>query len=282
MRRTHSLTLLTLIAVVAAATPAIARPLHWSDDQACATVFVVGVRGSGESRSADDEQRGFGTRAVVVLDALEEQLSLIGVDVGAVSVEYPAIGIGDLARNLLDLDPPGYEQSVDLGVEGLLTTIGLIRSRCPDSLTVIVGYSQGAEVVRRVLADPTLGEGDDIAAAIIIADPQFEQSHSESGMQLRGSFASRRFGIRNSMFTTTPAQWVAPRTFSVCNQSDIVCQFYLQRRLPAGAFNWSDGRAIHEGYDRLQLDPIVLTDVLPLVRERLDPYGWWRFGLLPG
>ena len=215
MRRIHRqsrwLISLTLIALGATTLPATARPPHWSDDQACAEVFVVGVRGSGESRNADDEQRGFGTRAVVVLDAIEEQLSLSGVDVGAISVEYPAIGVGDLARNLLDMDPSGYEQSVDLGVDGLLTTIGLLRSLCPSSLSVLVGYSQGGEVVRRVLADPTLGEGDDIAAAIIIADPQFEPSHSESGMQLRGSFTSRRYGIRNSMFTVTPAQWIAPR-----------------------------------------------------------------------
>ena len=101
-------------------------------------------------------------------------------------------------------------------------------------------------------------------------------------MQLRGSFTSRRYGIRNSMFTITPAPWIAPRTFSVCDQSDIVCQFYLQRRLPAGAFDWSTGRDVHEGYGRAQLDPVVLTEVLPLLRERLEPHLWWRFGALPG
>lgn len=258
------------------------HPPHWQRAHPCPDVFVVGARGSGESRAEGgaDAHRGFGPRAVAVLGALSDDLTARGIRVAPVSVDYPAIAVDEAARNLFDMQAEGFGASVYSGVDALVGLMAGIREACPQAIHVLVGYSQGAEVMRRALSPGGIDDGDDIAAVVLIADPQFDAAFAGSGVNLRGDHSTSRHGVRRSSSALAPAPGVAPRTFSLCNGGDIVCQFSY-RRLPVGIFDWRNGRAVHEAYGPDELDPIVRADVWPLLIERIEVERLGRFVLLP-
>jgi hypothetical protein len=257
-------------------------PRHWTAATACPDVFVVGARGSGEERGPGgaDAHRGFGSRAVAVLETLSEVLGARGLRVAPLSVDYPAIGVDEVARGLLDMRASGFGSSVDAGVAALQALVRSARQTCPDATHVLVGYSQGAEVVRRAVATGAIDEGSDIAAVILIADPAFDAAMAGVGVNLRGTYQSARHGVRRSIVGVTPAPWIAPRVFSVCNGGDIVCQFSMGR-LPVSLLAWRGGRVVHESYGRSDLDPVVRADVWPLILERVRVDAMRRFVLVP-
>lgn len=275
-------TILVLLVVVSPATAGAGLPDHWGPNRACPDVFVVGVRGSGETRDLDgaDPHRGFGPRAVIVFDGVLRALGTVGVRVASVSVDYPALGVGEAALAFFDVRSPGFGTSIADGASDLVDLMAAIRTACPRAVHVIVGYSQGAEVIRRALATGGLPEGDDLAAIVLISDLRFDAADADHGVNLRGTYDPQRRGVRHSMSPLPPAPWIAARTFSVCNRLDVGCQF-SQRGLPVGLFTWRTGRDVHLGYGPADLDPVVRADVLPLVRERLDVASWRRFVLLP-
>jgi hypothetical protein len=263
--------------LVASSAPVMAAPSHWDPSRSCPTVFAVGVRGSGETRAAGglDAHHGFGARSAGILGALGDVLAPHGIRWAPVSVDYPAIGVDAAARGLLDLRSDGYGASVAAGVAALTDLIASLRDACPGSLLVLVGYSQGAEVIRRALAGEGILEGPDFVGAVLIADPRF---NATDGIGLRGSFQENRRGIRASTFSTPLPELAAGRTFSLCNAGDIVCQFG-HGRLPVALLGWQSGRDVHEAYGRGDLEPIVRYDLWPLIRNAIDPEN--RFLLVP-
>lgn len=262
-------TVIIAAVVAASAPPAAATPGHWEDRDPCPRIFVIGVRGSGEVRSTNGSDRGFGARASAVLPAISDLLDPHGVAWAPVSVDYPAIGVDDVARRLLDPGSPGYGASVTAGAVALAETVAEARTACPGSLFVLVGYSQGAEVIRRALSNGAIPEGDDLVSALLIADPRFEAS-DPAGITLRGSFQGNRNGVRSSGFTPPLPDWAAQRTYSLCNAGDIVCQFG-RGRVPLVLLGWREARGVHEGYARGDIEPIIRYDLWPLLRTRLDP-----------
>jgi hypothetical protein len=281
-RRLAVAAVLVLLVVVSPARAGADLPAHWSPKRACPDVFVVGVRGSGETRGLDgaDPDRGFGPRAVVVFDRLLRTLGTAGVRTAPVSVDYPALGVGEAALGFFDTRSAGFGASIEAGSSDLAGLMATTRSACPRAVHVIVGYSQGAEVIRRALATGGIPEGDDLAAIVLISDLRFDAADAGNGVNLRGTYDPQRRGVRHSMSPLPPAPWIAARTFSVCNRLDIGCQF-SQGGLPVGLFTWRTGRDVHLGYGPTDLDPVVRAEVLPLVRERLDVASWRRFVLLP-
>jgi hypothetical protein len=283
---TRSLRRLTAVIAVAStmlaatAVPGSAAPSHWAASQGCPAVFVVGARGSGETRAPGglDAAHGFGTRASGVLGAIGDLFALHGIRWAPVSVDYPAIGVDDAARGLLDARSATYGASVSAGVAALTDLVASTREACPDSILVLVGYSQGAEVIRRALVGGDIAEGGNVAASILIADPRFDAGDASLGVSLRGSFQENRRGIRATRYSPPIPEWAAPRTFSLCNDGDIVCQFG-QGRLPVALLGWRSARDVHEAYGRGDLEPIVRYDLWPLLRPLLDPED--RLPLVP-
>jgi hypothetical protein len=257
--------------ILASAAPALATPPHWEAGDPCPRVFVVGVRGSGEERSTTGPDRGFGSRAAAVFPALADLLDPHGIAWAPVSVNYPAIGVDDVARGLFDLGASGYRSSLTAGAIAFGELIATARAACPGSWHILVGYSQGAEAIRRALSAGAIAEDDDIVGALLIADPRFRDGDAE-GIALRGSFEANRNGVRSSMFMPPLPEWVAPRTFSLCNAGDVVCQFG-RGRVPLVLLDWRNARGVHEAYGRGDVEPIVRYDLWPLLLPRLDPEG---------
>jgi hypothetical protein len=280
LRRLAAVTAVASTLLMGSAVPVLAAPSTWATSQGCPAVFVVGARGSGESRAPEglDADHGFGTRASGILGAVADLFALHGIRWAPVSLDYPAVGVDDVARGLLDPRSATYGSSVSAGVAALTDLVAATREACPGSLLVLIGYSQGAEVIRRALAGGGITEGPDIAASILIADPRFDAGDAARGVALRGSFQENRRGIRASQFSTPIPDWAAARTFSLCNGGDIVCQFG-QGRLPAALLGWRSARDVHEAYGRGDLEPIVRYDLWPLLLARLDPED--RLPLVP-
>lgn len=87
----------------------------------------------------------------------------------AVYVDYPA-------------NMSSYEDAVNTGVDNAKTVISQIRANCPDTQFAIVGYSEGADVARRVAqevgtAEPTANgdyevvDPNKVVGVVILADP---------------------------------------------------------------------------------------------------------------
>ena len=123
----------------------------------------------------------------------------------------------------------------------------LIRDQCQTTpgrrtLVVLVGYSQGAEVVHRAINERAVGVSGYLAGVALIADPWFDPT--APSVHFMGSFDSGRHGVRRPLRGGPVLAWAADQTVSVCNENDIVCQFYP---LP-WPFWWFEGEMVHGMY----------------------------------
>src|SRR5204863_414194 len=118
----------------AATTARTPSPSPSSSAPACSGLVLLGLRGQGQSTRGHD---GMGREAGQVATALVDRLS--GTPVRVVRVRFPARS-GDAT----------YDADVRAGVRAAGRVIGSTCGR-----VVLVGYSQGAEVVHRlVVAHP--------------------------------------------------------------------------------------------------------------------------------
>lgn len=280
MRRSTAVGVAVALMVLTGAPAVAERPPHWDERVACADVFVIGVRGSGEDRLITDAERGFGTRAVALLDAAADALVARGIRIAAASVDYPAIGVDDAARSVFSFEPDGYGDSVDAGVADLGRLVTAVRVACPGAVLVLAGYSQGAEVIRTALSRGVVVADHDIAAVVLVSDPVFNPADARFGVNLRGTYSSSRTGVRRSTVSLVSPTGIADRTFSLCNAGDIVCQMY-RGPLPLALLDWNGASDIHRAYGIADVLPILQRDVLPLIVERLDPTALGRFVRIP-
>lgn len=173
----------------------------------CPDVQIVGVRGSG--------QFGFGEQVDAVVSSLETKVRGSGRSVTAESLAYPAISISD-SFGLVLLNGQ-YDESVRLGAESLQTLLGAASVACPETHIVLVGYSQGAQVIKIALADPP--PASRIAAVAMLADPTREPS--QRGVVRLGG----RTGLRGGSFDQIllPGR-LRPITVDVCAPEDSICE----------------------------------------------------------
>ncbi|WP_175482928.1 cutinase family protein [Actinokineospora iranica] len=118
-----------LLAPQAEATPSRCLPLH-----------VYAVRGTGETGP-------LGTQISAIVDALRAQRPS---GVSAQGNQYPAV-LFDTGLFVIG-KPWWYVLSVRDGVRRMHDDLAALRTDCPASDVVVIGYSQGADVVRRALA----------------------------------------------------------------------------------------------------------------------------------
>jgi acetylxylan esterase len=124
------LTMLTSVLTLSLAALASAMPVALSPRATCYSgVYVIGARGS-------EEAAGFGSTASVVNGVLAD---IPGS--GSVALDYPA--------SVLD---PVYPDSVTDGINALITLVNNYVSSCPGGKIVLVGFSQGGNVITDALA----------------------------------------------------------------------------------------------------------------------------------
>ena len=121
----------------------------------CPAVYLHGVRGTGE-------QAGLGLPIGAIAGELEE---LLPGQVEARANPYPASGI-DFFQGLVQ-----YKASVAQGRAHLVADLQDMEATCPGTDVAVVGYSQGADVVRRGLVDSGSAAGYKV---ILLGDPNLD------------------------------------------------------------------------------------------------------------
>ncbi|GAA2583914.1 cutinase Cfp21 [Winogradskya consettensis] len=162
---------------------------------ACADVEVIGARGT-------TERPGLG----ILLTPLAQQLTReLPQSIRTTAVDYPA--------NF------NYTASVRQGVTALAGDVQRTAAACKNTRFVLMGYSQGADVVGDALTSqsalPTALQ-DRVAAVLLFGDPTFTRNEpfnvtdgTRSGVFPRGAGRLNTF---------------ADRTQSFCNRNDQFCQ----------------------------------------------------------
>jgi hypothetical protein len=194
---------------------------------------VIGVRGSGDPQSGDvqmdkygDPVHGMGKPGAAFAVDLANRLSH-----GAVTflpIEYPAVGLlGDWRKIINAVGAAtrvgflgAYTGSVNDGKMALRQTISDEERLCPNVKLVLVGYSQGAQVVSDLYTrDLTAQQRMRIIGVVAFGDPYFNPADSAAD---HGSYDPTRHGILGTRtpYPTNPNA----RVFSICHNQDPICQ----------------------------------------------------------
>jgi hypothetical protein len=124
------ITMLASALTLSFAALAAAAPVTMAPRATCYSgVYVIGARGT-------DEAAGFGSTASVVTGVLN---AIPGS--GSVALDYPASAID-----------PVYPDSVTDGINALIGLVNDYESSCPGGKIVLVGFSQGGNVITDALA----------------------------------------------------------------------------------------------------------------------------------
>lgn len=174
----------------------------------CVDVHIVGVRGSGQSA-------GFGGQAGGVVDGIEAALTGRGLSVTSEALDYPAISVSDSFG--LVLLTGGYDASVSQGIDALRATLGSTEPSCPSTEFLLVGYSQGAQVIKSALAG--IQPSFPIAGVVLLADPT--RDASQRGIVRLGDPSAARDGAFGAI---SLPHHLGAVTFDVCAIGDGVCE----------------------------------------------------------
>jgi Cutinase len=186
----------------AAAAPAvtapkvIAAPKLVADAPAsgCADIEAIGIRGT-------TEPQGGGIVAGPLASALQDQSDQT---VKTFNLVYPA-----------SFD---YQRSKAQGVTALRAELAKTNAACPDTRFVVIGYSQGADVIGDTLQSSNVPAADQIGAVAMFGDPAFNSKEKF----VTGSFRAGTNGIFPRK--TGALNEFSSRIVSFCNGDDTFCQ----------------------------------------------------------
>jgi len=160
----------------------------------CAEVETIAVRGTTEGQ-------GGGIVAGPLASALQRQLPRT---VRTHDLVYPASF--------------AYRASKRQGVTALRARLAQTSAACPDTEFVLIGYSQGADVIGDTLASGSVPAADRIGVVALFGDPAFNSREPF----VTGSF---RAGVNGVLPRATGALGeFTDRVISFCNRDDNVCQ----------------------------------------------------------
>ncbi|GAA0205914.1 hypothetical protein GCM10008944_24690 [Cytobacillus oceanisediminis] len=200
----------------------------------CVDVVLVGARGSGEAPQGSDayEDAAFGGTGVPTFGVLHGAYSTVqearpGTSFTVVPVRYAAAGYPPADDSV---DWPTFSASLRGGADAVAALTADVARRCPDSLVVLVGASQGAAAVRAGLVQADGAGRDAVAAVGLLADPSTVPDATETiwstswtarsvpkvgGVVPMSSFARAA--------TSDLPDDVAARTLALCHEGDAVC-----------------------------------------------------------
>lgn len=171
-----------LIAGPAVAPAAADTGLAWPEEPGagvvmtdCADILFVGVRGSGE-------EWPYGPTVERVREVLIDHTGTPldddqpPVTVREVALDFPATSpysLTDIGADILlfaeEIPDNAYLRSVDAGRAELARVLDDSAERCPNEKWVLVGFSQGAQVITETLADR--GEAPQLLGALLFGNP---------------------------------------------------------------------------------------------------------------
>ncbi|MEV0633405.1 cutinase family protein [Streptomyces sp. NPDC050619] len=208
----------------------------------CAKPWVI-LSAYGTSEFTDDG-RPYGSVGVndTYIRALKEALSGAGVNDGDITVRnlyYPASAVDLPDWFPGDFGPDDYWTSMDKGRAKLIEEINFYAS-CPNRPTLILlGYSQGAQVIKNAIADDAIQgnqrNADEIGAIVNVGDAS--RSNGQIGMGQDGQMLTinpdysdgnadvLRGGLMQRLNVPGPfAGFLGDgRYFDVCRTDDAVC-----------------------------------------------------------
>lgn len=192
------------IALPVLATVATATPMELEQRQSCPGVYVFGARETTASP-------GYGTAGGLV-----NMVTAAYPDSQAEAITYPACG-GQAECGGID-----YDSSATQGTAAVVTAVTDLNSRCPDTKIVLIGYSQGGQIMDNALcggAGQTLSGTalSAVKAAIFMGDP-----HNVAGLPYNvGTCTAGGFAARPSGFQCSPADSSIIKSY--CDAADPYC-----------------------------------------------------------
>lgn len=205
---------LIVVAPVGPGAPAPAEAVARESAKRCAGVVFIGARASGQRLTEANRQMGPEVHAA----ARNAMSRLSGVlSVRLEGLPYPAV---PTSRGTT-----AYDTSVRQGSTMLRTRVtGLLRD-CPRTRVVLIGFSQGAHVVRHGMSRVSLptAQARRVAAIGLLADPATNRRSTHRHQVRYGVSAPRRNGLVGPGRSLPPA--LAARTIDFCHPDDLVCSF---------------------------------------------------------
>ena len=191
----------------------------------CGDYHWIGAAGSGQRDAAGlMANGGMGPVVYQSFQQLQTQLAASGKTITAEAVQYPAApvpvdgGIGGWM---------GFMDSVKAGASAAAKQYDAFTQRCPDTMVVLAGYSQGAMVIHRNLHD--LANDPHVAAALLIADGDRLPTDTTVNLGSTAAVPGPGEGVaqEHSFLASAPTSPLPPalgaRTVSVCDVGDPVC-----------------------------------------------------------
>ena len=197
----------------------------------CAPVVMLTARGSGEPLT---DTHGPTLRRMV--DAIQETKLKDGFDGGTI-LDYPIpyLAVG-MEQYVTKDETPDLFDSVDYGVIFGQSLADVIEESCPGTKFLLLGYSQGVLVARRLAED--LGK-ERVAGVIGVGDPaQKGDMPSISGGGRHGDGLFRWLISDEDDGASTDSFYDAGIRYSMwCHAQDWICNFYDEKNRPEDASN---------------------------------------------
>lgn len=194
---------------------------------ACGDFHWIGAAGSGQRDSAGlYANGGMGDVIYQSYQQLSADLAASGRTITAEAVQYPAAPVplaGGLGGWLNFMD------SVDDGTDATAAQFKAFTAKCPNTKVVLAGYSQGAMVIHRNLAD--LADDPQVAAALLVADGDrlpadttIDMGSTAQALDIGKGVAQEHSFLASAPTSKLPVQ-IGSRTVSVCDLGDPVCDY---------------------------------------------------------
>ena len=172
--------LVVAVAMVGVAVGNLLRPatVTRAEEDKCPSLRVVFARGSGEERWEDQNYLAY-------KNTIEEKIRTTGIDYEFIDLDYPAVAVGlsNMETTMTTLgayigsgEVYKFGESVATGVNNLTN---LVNNECSETKYVIGGYSQGAIVVSKSLANL---KSEKLIYAATFGDPKIYLPEGEGVM----------------------------------------------------------------------------------------------------
>ncbi len=216
--------------------------MDWGLDSGCVDGVIIGVAGSGQG----DDVLGVGPQVASAVTGFTEQVTAqatTDVSAGFIALDYPALGV--IEGGLFGFLGDSMFDSVAEGREELGSLVSDIAERCQGTSVYIVGYSQGASVVREFIDDLSAAGREPIAGIAVLADPyrQADDPNAEHfTTELDPEEAERAAPhTRDGVFGGSPVpDWLDGSFLSACARRDAVCNFAFTDLLAAERYHTED------------------------------------------
>jgi len=216
------------VACAIAASFLVASPAH--ADPTCDTYLLIGARGTDEAPQGSDPYTqanwdGSGILANRVFTTLEPIVAANGGTMARYGVRYAAdMDLGGFATEIVNAEynwsfDNEWDAGVAVGSDDLVNKIESMYPVCPGTKYILVGYSQGADVIGEAIDELSLTHRSRIAATALFGDPRFNPNDTAANV---GNYVDHNSG----MFAARPL-WstkLSSPVFSYCLWLDFACQ----------------------------------------------------------